>query len=77
MSTDAAEVNSMHHQAVKALGRGLRAVAWAPDQIVEGIELDDPARLVLGVQWHPEELVRHSEAARRLFSALVDAARPR
>ena len=77
MDTDAADVNSMHHQAVKALGRGLRAVAWAPDQIVEGVELDDPARFVLGVQWHPEELVRHSEAARRLFSALVDAARPR
>jgi len=77
MGTDAADVNSMHHQAVKALGRGLRAVAWAPDQIVEGVELDDPARLVVGVQWHPEELVRHSEGARRLFAALVDAARSR
>jgi putative glutamine amidotransferase len=75
MGTDAVEVNSMHHQAVKALGKGLRAVAWAPDQIIEGVELDDPARLVLGVQWHPEELVRQSDAARRLFSALVDASR--
>ena len=77
MGTDAADVNSMHHQAVKSLGRGLRAVAWAPDQIVEGVELEDPSRLVLGVQWHPEELVRQSDAARRLFSALVDAARSR
>ena len=75
-STDELEVNSMHHQAIKRLGRGLTAVAWAPDQIVEGAELDDPGRFVLGVQWHPEELVGHSEPARRLFAALVAAARP-
>ena len=69
------EVNSMHHQAVKALGAGLTAVAWAPDQIVEGLELADRSRFVLGVQWHPEELVSHSEPARRLFTALVRSAR--
>ncbi len=76
LGTDEIEVNSMHHQAVKALGRGLVAVAWAPDQIIEGVELADPSRFVLGVEWHPEELVGHSEPARRLFAALVAAARP-
>ena len=76
LGTDEIEVNSMHHQAIKGLGRGLAAVAWAPDQIVEGAELDDPSRFVLGVQWHPEELVGHSEPARRLFAALVAVARP-
>jgi putative glutamine amidotransferase len=75
LGTDELEVNSMHHQAIKRLGRGLTAVAWAPDQVVEGAELGDPARFVLGVQWHPEELVGHSEPARRLFAALVAAAR--
>jgi len=75
LGTDELEVNSMHHQAIRRLGRGLTAVAWAPDQIVEGAELDDPARFVIGVQWHPEELVGHSEPARRLFAALVAAAR--
>jgi len=75
LGTDEIEVNSMHHQAIHRLGRGLTAVAWAPDQLVEGAEIDDPARFVLGVQWHPEELVGHSEPARRLFSALVAAAR--
>ncbi len=75
LGTDELEVNSMHHQAINRLGRGLVAVAWAPDQVVEGAELADRARFVLGVQWHPEELVGHSEPARRLFAALVAAAR--
>jgi putative glutamine amidotransferase len=74
LGADEIAVNSMHHQAVKALGRGLVEVAWAPDHVVEGVELTDSARFVLGVQWHPEELAGHSEPARRLFSALVTAA---
>jgi putative glutamine amidotransferase len=32
---------------------------------------------VLGVQWHPEELVDRDPAARRLFEALIAAARAR
>jgi putative glutamine amidotransferase len=75
LGTEELEVNSMHHQAVRVLGRGLVPVAWAPDRIIEGVESEDPASFVLGVQWHPEELVSHSDAARRLFSALVEAAR--
>jgi putative glutamine amidotransferase len=71
------EVNSMHHQAIGRLGEGLQEVAWAPDGIVEGVELPGEARFVLGVQWHPEELVGHDPAARNLFAAIVDAARRR
>jgi putative glutamine amidotransferase len=71
------EVNSLHHQAIKQLGDGLREVAWAPDGIVEGVEMPGDDRFVLGVQWHPEELVPHDPAARSLFDALVDAARRR
>jgi putative glutamine amidotransferase len=65
-------VNAFHHQAVDRPGRGLRAVAWAPDGIVEGIEGDGDA-LYLGVQWHVETLV-HLERHARLFEALVDRA---
>ena len=75
LGADELEVNSMHHQAVKALGRGLVPVAWAPDQLIEGVEMTDSSRFVLGVQWHPEELVGGSEPARRLFAALVSSAR--
>jgi putative glutamine amidotransferase len=66
-------VNSFHHQAVRRLGRGLRAVAWAPDGVVEGLEA--PGRpFLVGVQWHAECLAaRPPQAA--LFRAFVQAAR--
>jgi putative glutamine amidotransferase len=75
LGADDVEVNSFHHQVVKTLAPGLKAVAWAPDQLIEGVEADDDSRFVLGVQWHPEHLVGRSEPARRLFAALIDAAR--
>ena len=49
-----AKTNSIHHQAVKDLGRNLVVEAWSePDRIVEAIRWNGPA-YVLGVQWHPE-----------------------
>jgi len=68
------DVNSFHHQAINRLGRGLKDVAWAPDLIIEGVELGDNAQFVVGVQWHPEELVGHDRTARNLFAALVERA---
>jgi putative glutamine amidotransferase len=70
---DALEINSFHHQAVDALGAGLRVVARAADGTVEAIE--DPARpFLLGVQWHAETLVERAEHG-ALFAGLVEAAR--
>jgi putative glutamine amidotransferase len=71
-------VNSFHHQAIDRLGRGLRAVAWAPDGTIEAVEpvAATAGGFVLGVQWHAETLF----AARRhraLFRALVVAAQSR
>jgi putative glutamine amidotransferase len=67
-----APVNSFHHQAIAALGRGLTAVAWAPDGVIEAIEATDRDFLV-GVQWHAESLTERPEQA-RLFSAFIAAA---
>jgi putative glutamine amidotransferase len=66
------DVNSFHHQAVDGVGRGLQAVAWAPDGVIEAIE-GDGASLYLGVQWHVETLV-HLPRHAALFDALVEAA---
>jgi putative glutamine amidotransferase len=64
-----APVKSHHHQGYGRIGDGLRAVAWAEDGLVEGLE-DSGKRFALGVLWHPEE---GEDAA--LFQALVDEAR--
>jgi putative glutamine amidotransferase len=63
-------VNSYHHQAVRKLGRGLRAVAHADDGVIEGIELAGPD-FVVGVQWHAECMEGAPHAA--LFEAFVEA----
>jgi putative glutamine amidotransferase len=46
-------VDSEHHQAIRRLGRGLKATATSPDGMVESIERTD-RRFALGLQWHPE-----------------------
>jgi putative glutamine amidotransferase len=47
-------VTSIHHQSIKALGRGLRVEAWSePDGVVEAIRANGKG-YVFAVQWHPE-----------------------
>ena len=74
--------NSSHHQAVdpRQPGLDLCATAWTEDGIVEAIEPSPDSvwsrtgRLVLGVQWHPEQL-QNEKPHRNLFMALVTAAK--
>ncbi|HXX62438.1 MAG TPA: gamma-glutamyl-gamma-aminobutyrate hydrolase family protein, partial [Bacteroidota bacterium] len=49
-------INTLHHQAVDKIGKGLRACARAEDGIIEALEWADPAgkSYVMLVQWHPE-----------------------
>lgn len=69
-------VNSMHHQALKDVAPGLIVIARALDGIIEAVEVDEHP-FAVGVQWHPEELIEHSQHARRLFEAFVEACRTR
>lgn len=47
-------VISIHHQAIRTLGRGLRVEATSvDDEVIEAIRLEGKP-YVLGVQWHPE-----------------------
>lgn len=72
--SESALVNSHHHQAVETVGDNLRATAWAPDGLVEGIEDVREDRWAVGVQWHPEIEWREDEFSTRLFYAFNEVA---
>lgn len=51
---ETARINSIHHQAVKTLGKDLVAEAWADgDRVIEAIRWRGRG-YAFGVQWHPE-----------------------
>jgi putative glutamine amidotransferase len=74
IGAEIAQVNSWHHQAIKRLAADLQIVARSPDGIVEAVEIPGH-RFALGVQWHPEWLYDKQPEMKRLFGALVQAAR--
>lgn len=47
-------VNSAHHQAVKVLGKGFRAVQYSEDGLIEASEHESLP--IYSVQWHPERM---------------------
>jgi putative glutamine amidotransferase len=69
LGTRAATVNSRHHQAIRDLAPGLRAVAWAEDGVIEAAEpADAGAPWMVAVQWHPEDMTE-----RALFDGFAGA----
>jgi putative glutamine amidotransferase len=69
MGDGAAEIFCHHHQAVDRIGAGLSATAWAPDGIIEAVEVTGHP-FAIGVQWE----AGHTEDE-RLHRALAHAAR--
>ena len=67
-------VNSLHHQGIKRLGRGLKVCAHAEDGLVEAVEAADDDSYLLAVQWHPEELAGRAEH-RRLLEQFIEQCR--
>jgi putative glutamine amidotransferase len=68
---DEVQVNSLHHQGISRVGEGLVATAFAPDGLVEGLEVSG-ADFALGVQWHPECLP-DDMGSQRLFAAFIES----
>ena len=67
-------VHSHHRQALRDSG-SLRAVAWAPDGVIEAVA-DDARAFYLGVQWHPER-TEDERLGVGIIAQLVEAARQR
>jgi len=70
-------VNSSHHQAIKSVGKDLKAVAWAKDGIIECIQDTREDRFTLGVQWHPEMTAGFDHISREIFELFVEECRSR
>ncbi|MCX7958603.1 MAG: gamma-glutamyl-gamma-aminobutyrate hydrolase family protein, partial [Deltaproteobacteria bacterium] len=66
-------VNSTHHQAVYNIPSCFKISATADDGIVEAIEIDSE-KFVLGVQFHPEGLIRDKRHI-MLFEYFIKKAR--
>lgn len=65
------KIASGHHQAVARVADGLMVTAVAGDGTVEALE--DPARWVASVQWHPEVLELPADERVAPFRAFVEA----
>jgi putative glutamine amidotransferase len=72
-ATNAVQVNSIHHQAVRTPAPGLAVTAVSPDGLIEATEMPGK-RFVLTVQWHPEDL-SSDDRMFNLFREFVRAAR--
>ncbi|NNE54692.1 MAG: C26 family cysteine hydrolase domain-containing family, partial [Flavobacteriales bacterium] len=66
-------VNSNHHQALGRIGEGYQVVAFAPDSTVEAIVWSDTIThpFAVGVQWHPERMIRRNPLASKLGGAFL------
>ena len=64
-------VNSYHHQAIRVLAPGLKAMAVAEDGIIEAVYA--PGTFLWAVQFHPEFSYRKDKNCRRIFERFVQA----
>ncbi len=68
-----ARVNSLHGQGIARLAPGLRAVAHAPDGIVEAFEVIGARQFATAMQWHPEWRCWENPFYTAIFKAFGDA----
>jgi len=72
LGTQQFSINSLHHQAIKMPGKGVRISGRAEDGLAELLEV--PAhRFALGIQGHPEEIHSDVPACFNLFQGFVNA----
>ncbi|QSH42232.1 gamma-glutamyl-gamma-aminobutyrate hydrolase family protein [Lentisphaerota bacterium ZTH] len=69
------KVNSIHHQAAACVNKLKVSAVAQNDGCIEGVELSDRSRFLIGVQWHPELSAPFNRVQQQLFNALIDTAR--
>lgn len=73
MGQDEFMVNSLHGQGIKTLATGLKALAHAPDGLVEALTFEVSPQFTLGVQWHPEWKTLDNPFFMKIFEAFGNA----
>lgn len=71
---DEIQVNSLHGQGVKQIGKTLIPEAVAKDGLVEAVRGPDDHPFCLGVQWHPEWNAKQNPVSVKLFRRFGTAA---
>ena len=67
------DVNSLHHQSVKELGKNLETAAVAADGVIEAVEVQNHP-FGIGIQWHPESMASKDVLTQRLFQTFIESA---
>jgi putative glutamine amidotransferase len=75
MGQDEFQVNSLHGQGIKTLGKGLEALAHSPDGLIEAVHMPGLPQFTLGVQWHPEWMASQNPQSVKIFDAFGQACR--
>ncbi len=66
------EVNSIHHQSVKALSEKLTPMAYSRDGLLEAFYAADK-KFFWGIQWHPELSYNVDSHSRIIFTKFIQA----
>jgi putative glutamine amidotransferase len=74
---DRLQVNSLHWQGVRTLGKELLVEARAPDGVVEAFRVAGSTDFALGLQWHPEWQFERNPFSSALFAEFGEASRRR
>ena len=73
MGKDEIQVNSLHGQAIRNLGKGLEVLATAEDGLIEAIHAPSLSPFLFAVQWHPEWQAAKNPDSVKIFQAFGDA----
>ena len=69
-TTDLQHCHSLHHQGLDRLSDELVATGWAPDGLIEAVELPS-ATWIVAAQWHPEDTAPRHAQQQALYDELI------
>ena len=70
LQDDTIMVNSLHRKMITKTD--LKITCMSQDGVIEGVE-DPNKSFFIGVQWHPELMIKYDEPSKKIISAFFDA----